>query len=263
MVPPVECEVTRRHIRSAFQVQRLHLQKEDVDYLEVHMYAYVFRRNHEIRSDVSVLWSERFTDALLGGRPFWEYRLDQWLPYTTWVIQAALFKKALEIFQDRFKVSYLFLRHDRPDFVVNLSTLPTWDYFLWKRCILHDGVPVVTTRILSFLTFMDPLQYDSVHEILTYFKALKREHSVIFLRLKNSRISNSNTRNNESSRRLSKKALKYEEAMVDLKLSKILPLQPPDLLAPQTRVHSLLLKQRTQLQIMRHLAPLNSPRKRH
>jgi hypothetical protein len=65
---------------------------------------------------------------------------------------------------------------------------------------------------------MDPLKYDAIQEILTYYKALKREHPVMFLRLKNSRISNSNTRNNESSRRLSKKALKYEEAMVDLKI---------------------------------------------
>jgi len=217
----VECELTRRHLWSASQVQKLHLRNEGFNYLEEHMYAHVCMRSREVRSEeylASEHRTERFTETLLKGEPYSEYRLDQWLPYTKWEIQAALLTQALEIFQDRFKVSYLFLRKDKPDFVVDLSTLPTWDYVLWKRCILHDGVPIVTTRILSFLTLMDPFKYDSIQEILTYYKAFKREHPITFLRIKNSRISKSNTRHNESSRRLSKKALKYEEAMVDLKI---------------------------------------------
>ena len=217
----VECELTRSHLWSASEVQKLHLRNEGFNYLEEHMYAHVCMRSREVRNEESLASEhrfKRFTETLLNGKPYSEYRLDQWLPYTKWEIQAALLTQALEIFQNRFKVSYLFLRQDKPDFVVDLSTLPTWDYVLWKRCILHDGVPIVTTRILSFLTFMDPLKYASIQEILTYYKALKREHPVMFLRLKNSRISNSNTKNNQSSRRLSKKALKYEEAMVDLKI---------------------------------------------
>jgi len=220
MFGPIDCEVTRQLLWSAAEMQRLHLRTEDFNYLELHMNAYVSRRKHEVPCEETVSTrhsSAEFTEYLLGGRPLSEYRLDQWLPYSKWEIQDSLLTKALEIIRGRFKVRYLFSRHDKPDFTINLATLPTWDYKLWKRYLLHDGIPVVTTRILSFLTFTEPLHLDSVQEILTYFKALKREHPTMFLRLKKSRISKFNTGTNEISGHISKKTAKYEQAMVDLK----------------------------------------------